>query len=51
MKKSAVDMAFFLVLAVAALFVIRSGGTMPDVVATHFGPSGAANGFMSRSFW
>jgi uncharacterized membrane protein len=51
MKKSAADIAFFLVLAVAALFVIRSAGTMPDVIATHFGPSGEANGFMSRTFY
>ena len=48
-NKSAADILFYLVAAVAALFVIRTGGTLPDVVATHFGPSGEANGYMSRT--
>ncbi len=51
MKKSAADIAFYLALAIAALFVIRTAGTMPDPVASHFGPSGAANGFMSRTLY
>jgi len=49
MKTSAVQILFYLVIASAALFVIRTGGTMPDVVATHFGPSGEANGYMPRT--
>jgi uncharacterized membrane protein len=51
MKKSAPGIAFYLIMAVAALFVIRTGGTLPDVIATHFGPSGAANGYMPRTFY
>ncbi len=34
---------------VAALFVVLSGLAMPDVVASHFGSSGAADGFMPRN--
>jgi uncharacterized membrane protein len=48
MNKAAAEILFYLAIAMAALFVIRTGGTLPDVVATHFGPSGAANGYMSR---
>ena len=51
MNKSAAAISFYLVMALAALFVIRTGGTLPDVVATHFGPSGAANGYMPRTFY
>ncbi len=51
MRKSAADIGFFLALAIAALFLIRSSGTLPDVIATHFGPTGAANGYMSRAFY
>ncbi|MEO7115798.1 MAG: DUF1648 domain-containing protein [Caldimonas sp.] len=39
---------FFLVLAAGAIFVWWSAGALPDVVASHFGAGGAANGFMSR---
>lgn len=49
MNKSTAEMLFFLVVAGAALFVARTGATLPDVVATHFGPSGVANGFMPRA--
>lgn len=39
---------FPLVLAAAAAFVWSSSGSLPDVVASHFGSGGAANGFMPR---
>ena len=42
---------FYLALALAAVFVLRTGSAMPDPVASHFGPSGAANGYMSRGFY
>jgi uncharacterized membrane protein len=51
MRKSAAGIAFYLVLAAAAVFVIRTGNALPDVVATHFGPSGEANGLMARAFF
>ena len=44
-------MVFLLLLAGAALFVWETCRTLPPVVATHFGASGAANGFMPRSFY
>ncbi len=37
--------------AAAALFVWISGHTLPEVVASHFDASGAANGFMSRGVY
>jgi uncharacterized membrane protein len=39
---------FLLVLIVAAAFVWFTSGALPPVVASHFGPGGAANGFMSK---
>lgn len=39
------------VVACAALFVWFTSRALPDVVATHFGASGAANGFMPRDFY
>ena len=51
MKKPADLIAFLLILAGAALFVIRSASMLPEVVATHFGPSGAANGYMARGVY
>lgn len=39
---------FFLFLGVVALFVWWSSGAMPESVASHFGPDGVANDFMSR---
>jgi uncharacterized membrane protein len=51
MNKSTAEILFLLAVAGAALFVARTGGTLPDVLATHFGPSGAANGFMTRTFY
>jgi hypothetical protein len=41
-----------LILALAAgMFVWFSSATLPDMVASHFGPSGAANGFMARALY
>ena len=51
MKNSTAETVYLLMLAGAALFVVRTGGTLPDVVATHFGPSGAAIGFMPRTLY
>ena len=39
---------FFLVVALASVFVWWSAGAMPAVVASHFVAGGAANGFMPR---
>jgi hypothetical protein len=40
---------FFVCLAAAAAFVWWTSGSLPDVVASHFGIDGAANGFMPRA--
>jgi len=40
-----------LLIAGAALFVWRTSAGLPPVVASHFGPGGAANGFMTRPFY
>ena len=40
---------FLAVVVVAVVFVWLSSQSLPPVVASHFGASGAANGFMSRS--
>ncbi len=37
---------FLLLLAIAAAFIIATSRGLPDVVASHFGTSGAADGFM-----
>ncbi len=42
---------FFLVLLVAAAFVWLSSGSLPAVVASHFGPGGTANGFMGKGMY
>ncbi len=39
---------FLLVLVVAGAFVWLTSGDLPPVVASHFGPGGAANGFMGK---
>ena len=51
MRRSAAGLLFYLSIAAAAWFVIRTGNALPEVIGTHFGPSGAANGFMSRAFF
>jgi len=50
-KRPLPTIAFLIVLAGAALFVIRSGAALPDLVATHFGATGRGNGFMPRSVY
>ena len=40
--------ALLLVLVIAGGFVWLTSGDLPPVVASHFGPGGAANGFMGR---
>jgi hypothetical protein len=51
MKKSAAAVLFYTAIAAAAWFVIRTGDTMSAVVATHFGVSGEANGYMTRTVY
>ena len=51
MRKSTYSPPFLLVLAVAVLFVWQTSRGLPPVVATHFGPGGAANGYMSHAFY
>ena len=48
-RQQSMRRAFVLVLALAGAFVWLTSGGLPDVVASHFGPGGAANGFVSRS--
>jgi uncharacterized membrane protein len=50
-QKHTTEILFLLLLAGAAAFVYQTGGTLPDLVATHFGPSGAANGSLSRALY
>jgi len=42
-------LAFFLLLTLLAAFVWNTSAALPEVVASHFGASGAANGFMPRA--
>ena len=51
MKKSAAELAFYLALALAGLFVTRTGGALPEVLAAHFGASGSPNGYIGRAFY
>jgi hypothetical protein len=39
------------VLVLAALFVWRTSRTLPAVVASHFGPGGEANGYMTHAVY
>ena len=41
--------ALAVLVAAAAVFVLLSGATLPEHVASHFGGDGAANGFMPRA--
>jgi uncharacterized membrane protein len=50
-KNLTADILFVAILIVAGVFVYQTSGTLPDIVATHFGPSGAANGSMPRAFY
>ena len=40
--------ALLMLLLATAVFVLLSGSSLPPVVASHFGASGKANGFMPR---
>ena len=42
---------FFLVLAMAAIFEIRTTPELPSLVASHFDSANQANGFMSRDVY
>ncbi len=42
---------FPLLVAASALFVWLTSGSLPPIVASHFGASGAANGFMTRAVY
>jgi uncharacterized membrane protein len=50
-KNSPTLLWFLVALAAAAVFMIHTGSALPDPVATHFGPAGTPNGYMSRSFY
>lgn len=51
MKNSTTSPLFLGPLALAALFVWRTSERLPAVVATHFGPAGAPNGYMPHAFY
>ena len=42
---------FALTLAAAAIFIIWTGASLPDIVASHFAAGGAANGRMPRTVY
>lgn len=41
--------ALLLVAVAAAIYIVATGSALPDVVASHFGAGGAADGAMTRS--
>lgn len=49
MSETAWRIAFLVLVAVIAVFVGVTSMTLPPIVASHFGPGGAADGYMSRS--
>jgi uncharacterized membrane protein len=51
MRKVGTALAFVLVVAGAVVFVWLTSRSLPTLVASHFGASGAANGFMPRNFY
>jgi uncharacterized membrane protein len=51
MRKFGTALAFMLVVAGATAFVWLTSLGLPNLVASHFGASGEANGFMPRSFY
>ena len=51
MKQPAGGSWLALLIAAAALFVWHTSRDLPPIVASHFGPGGAANGFMTRQFY
>jgi len=50
-KNSTTSPLFLGPLALAALFVWRTSERLPAVVATHFGPTGEPNGYMTHSLY
>jgi glucose-6-phosphate-specific signal transduction histidine kinase len=51
MKQPAAGSWLALLIAAAALFVWHTSRDLPPIVASHFGPGGAANGFMTHQFY
>jgi len=49
MKRSSTSPLLLLALALAALFIWQTSERLPAVVATHFGPTGEPNGYMTHS--
>ena len=43
--------SFLALVACAAVFVWKTSQSLPNVVASHFGASGEANGFMPREYY
>jgi hypothetical protein len=50
-RNSTTSPLFLVPLALAALFVWQTSERLPAVVATHFGPMGQPNGYMTHSFY
>ena len=51
MQKNSSSVLFLVLVACAVVFVWFTSRFLPEVVASHFGASGAANGFMPRTFY
>ena len=51
MKQLTADVLFVAIVAGAAAFVWQTAITLPDIVATHFGSAGEANGSMARALY
>jgi uncharacterized membrane protein len=51
MQRGSARTLFLVVVTCAALFVWITSQALPEVAASHFGGSGAANGFMRRDFY
>ncbi len=51
MKRTTTSPVFLGVLALAALFLWQTSRALPEVVATHFGPGGEANGYMPHTLY
>jgi len=50
-QRSGASAMFVILLAGAAVFIWLTSGGLPEIVASHFVASGAANGFMPRRFY
>lgn len=51
MQRTGSYVSFLVLVAGAAVFIWVTSGSLPEVVAAHFGASGSANGFMPRAFY